>query len=41
MVLHVSGGHAPATGLALLDIIAGLKAEGYHLVTVKTLLSRP
>jgi len=41
VVLHVSGGHAPATGLALPGIIAGLKAGGYRLVTVKTLLSRP
>lgn len=41
VVLHVSGGHAPATGLALPAIIAGLKAGGYRLVTVKTLLSQP
>jgi len=33
--------NTPATGLALPGIIAGLKAGGYPLVTVKTLLSRP
>lgn len=41
VVLHVSGSHAPATGLALPAIIKGLRAEGYTLVTVKTLLGQP
>lgn len=40
VVLHVSGGHAPATGEALPAIIAGLKARGYTLVTVRTLLGQ-
>ncbi|AWN23346.1 polysaccharide deacetylase [Deinococcus irradiatisoli] len=39
VVLHVSGGHAPATGAALPGIIAGLRARGYRLVTVQTLLA--
>ncbi|THF86177.1 polysaccharide deacetylase [Deinococcus sp. KSM4-11] len=38
VVLHVSGGHAPATALALPGIIAGLRREGYRLVTVRELL---
>lgn len=38
VVLHVSGGHAPETGVALGAIIKGLKAAGYQLVTLKTLL---
>lgn len=38
VVLHVSGGHAPATGQALPAIIAGLKARGYTFVTVRQLL---
>lgn len=38
VVLHVSGGHAPATGQALPTIIAGLRARGYTLVTVRDLL---
>ncbi|ABF44349.1 polysaccharide deacetylase [Deinococcus geothermalis DSM 11300] len=38
VVLHVSGGHAPATGQALPAIIASLKARGYTLVTVQHLL---
>lgn len=38
IVLHVSGGHAPATGLALPAIIAGLKAKGLTPVTLNTLL---
>lgn len=38
VVLHVSGGHAPMTGKALPAIIAGLKARGYTLVTVRELL---
>ena len=40
VVLHVSGGHAPATGQALPAIIAGLRARNYDLVTVKTLLGQ-
>ncbi|GAA5533751.1 peptidoglycan-N-acetylglucosamine deacetylase BC_1960 [Deinococcus aluminii] len=41
VVLHVSGGHAPATGLALPAIISGLKARGYSFVTVRELLGPP
>ncbi|TSA83059.1 polysaccharide deacetylase family protein [Deinococcus detaillensis] len=41
VVLHVSGGHAPETGVALPAIIKGLRAEGYQLVTLKTLLGQP
>lgn len=38
IVLHVSGGHAPDTALALPQIIAGLKARGLTPVTLNTLL---
>ncbi|GHF46186.1 peptidoglycan/xylan/chitin deacetylase (PgdA/CDA1 family) [Deinococcus metalli] len=41
VVLHVSGGHAPATALALPGIIAGLRQEGYRFVTVQALLGAP
>lgn len=40
VVLHVSGGHAPATAQALPGIIAGLQKAGYKLVTINTLLGR-
>lgn len=40
IVLHVSGGHAPATGEALGEIIAGLKKKGLTPVTLKTLLGK-
>lgn len=39
IVLHVSGGHAPDTALALPQIIAGLGARGLKPVTLNTLLT--
>ena len=39
VVLHVSGGHAPATAQALPQIIAGLKARGLRPVKLQTLLA--
>ncbi|WP_291423726.1 polysaccharide deacetylase family protein [Deinococcus sp.] len=39
IVLHISRGHAPATGAALPAIIAGLKAKSLTPVTLNTLFS--
>ncbi|MHA0036492.1 polysaccharide deacetylase family protein [Deinococcus sp. PESE-13] len=40
VVLHSSGGHAPATAQALPQIIAGLKAKGLQPVKLQTLLAQ-
>lgn len=39
VVLHSSGGHAPATALALPAIVKGLRARGFQFVTVGALLA--
>ncbi|HEX3939452.1 MAG TPA: hypothetical protein VHX43_18270, partial [Xanthobacteraceae bacterium] len=42
VVLHMNGGRdAPATGAALPDIIARLRAEGYSFVKISDLLKLP